>query len=97
MVPVDGLTVIHAALPEAVQFFDTIEFLLKVTVCGGGVGVLLDALQLRVVGETDVANASEIILMKRNVESRDKKKMRPVLPTNCQDVWPPLVCDIVAS
>jgi len=44
MIPVDGLTVIHAALPEAVQFFDTIEFLVKVTVCGGGVGLLVDAL-----------------------------------------------------
>jgi len=44
MVPVEGLTVIHAALPEAVQFLDTIEFLLKVTVFDGGIGLLLDAL-----------------------------------------------------
>jgi hypothetical protein len=31
-VPVDGLTLIHDALPVTVQFFDTIEFLLNVIV-----------------------------------------------------------------
>jgi hypothetical protein len=44
MDPVDGLTVIHGALPEAVQLLLTIEFLLKVTVFDGGIGLLLDAL-----------------------------------------------------
>jgi hypothetical protein len=43
-VPVDGLTVIQVAVPEAVQLLDTIEFLLNVTVWGGGVGLLSDAL-----------------------------------------------------
>ena len=44
MVPVDGLTVIHDVFPEAVQLLVTMEFLLNVTVCGDGVGALLDAL-----------------------------------------------------
>jgi len=44
MVPVDGLTVIHGELPEAVQLLVTMEFLLKVTLFDGGIGLLLDAL-----------------------------------------------------
>ena len=44
MVPVDGLTVIHDVLPEAVQLLVTMEFLLNVIVCGDGVGALVDAL-----------------------------------------------------
>ncbi len=59
MVPEDGLTVTHAALPEAVQGRPTNEFLLNVTVCAGGVGLSVDAEYESVVGATGNAKVSE--------------------------------------
>lgn len=81
MVPVDGLTEIHAALPEAVQLREVMEFLLNVTVWDGGVGVPLEAENESVVGLTAKAQTCEIMDPRESATSKKMVAGFPALPT----------------
>ena len=83
MVPVDGLTVSQAALPEAVHGRDVKEFLLKVTVCAGGVGLPVDAENESVVGLTGKAQTCEIVDPRQSAASTRMKASLLALPTGC--------------
>jgi hypothetical protein len=83
MVPVDGLTEIHAALPEAVQLREVMEFLLNVTVWDGGVGVPLDAENESVIGLMVKAQTCEIVDPRESAASKRMKASLLALPTGC--------------
>jgi hypothetical protein len=83
MVPVDGLTEIHAASPEAVQLREVMEFLLNVTVWDGGVGVPLDAEKESVTGLIAKAQTCEIVDPRESAASRRMKASLLPLPTGC--------------
>lgn len=83
MLPLDGLTLSQAAFPEAVQGRDVKEFLLKVTVCAGGVGLPVDAENESVVGLTGKAQTCEIVDPRENAARKRMKASLLALPTGC--------------
>lgn len=83
IVPVDGLTEIHAVLSEAVQLREIMEFLLNVTVWDGGVGDPLDAENESVVGLTAKAQTWEIVDPRESAATRRMKASLLALPTGC--------------